>query len=368
MKILTSNFEPLLMPNESFVSRWEKLFQSSQSLKIGVAYASNDSLLFLKKLIEFNQPKHLDICLGMAYFEGLSKSQFEATKELNTFLKSSNNGGVFVSRLFPFHGKVHFFKSSSQRDSFLVGSSNLSNIVPTKGVIRRNYEVDIEIHDSKLCIETEELLNQLIQVSSSDFDSISKYLRVRENSHFLLSSRSDIENVDQEKLQMVITKSTKNSFEIPLKDAPKSNLNAYFGKGRVHPQGFVQPRHWYEVEVIVDNSVQQSALSYPANQEFIVYTDDGYRFPMKTSGDNGKNLRSRDDLTILGRWIKGRMEASPALKSGELLTSSSFDIYGRDTISLTQTSLVENDSQGAKLPVWYLDFGITEMDGPIETS
>ena len=37
---------------------------------------------------------------------------------------------------------------------------------------------------------------------------------------------------------------------------------------------------------------------YPANQDFIAYTDDGHRFLMRTSGDYGKNLRSKDDLTI----------------------------------------------------------------------
>ena len=79
---------------------------------------------------------------------------------------------------------------------------------------------------------------------------------------------------------------------------------------------------------------------------------------MRTSGDYGKNLRSKDDLTILGRWIKGRMEANGALKSGELLTSSSLDSYGRNSITLTQTSLEEDDTENGKLSVWYADFGV----------
>jgi hypothetical protein len=78
---------------------------------------------------------------------------------------------------------------------------------------------------------------------------------------------------------------------------------------------------------------------------------------MRTSGDYGKNLRSKDDLTILGRWIKGRMEANNALKSGELLTTTSLQLYGRNTISMTQTSLSEDEPEIGKLNVWYLDFG-----------
>jgi len=88
-----------------------------------------------------------------------------------------------------------------------------------------------------------------------------------------------------------------------------------------------------------------------------VYTDDGYRFLMRTSGDYGKNLRSRDDLTILGRWIKGRMEINNSLRSGEILTMKNLKKYGRDTITLTKTKMSEKEEHSdTKLDVWYLDF------------
>jgi len=359
MEILTSNFEPMALPHKTFVGRWEELFQASKALRIGVGYASNDSLLYLKKLIEFNQPKKLQICLGMAYFEGLSKSQFDATKELDFFLRASNTGGVFISRTFPFHGKIYSFKSEDQGYKCLLGSSNLSNMVPPKGINRRNYEVDLEISDSKICIQVEEILDRLIAESSSDFESISNDLQVKENANSLLSTRSDVETVSQERMNKILEKLSHNTFEIPLKDAPKSNLNAYFGEGRINQQGFVKPRHWYEVEIIVDQVVQRSGSNYPANQDFIAYTDDGHRFLMRSSGDYGKNLRSKDDLTILGRWIKGRMESNGALESGEVITDVCFSSYGRRTISLTETSLVERDPDGGELPVWYMDFGIS---------
>ncbi len=193
---------------------------------------------------------------------------------------------------------------------------------------------------------------------SSEFDTISETLNVIENSNPLLSSRSDVEAASEEKLQKVVKNLSTNIFTIPLKDAPKSNLNAYFGEGRVNQQGFVKPRHWYEVEIIVDQSVQRSGSQYPANQDFVAYTDDGLRFLMRSSGDYGKNLRSKDDLTILGRWIKGRMEANGALKSGEPITVSSFEAYGRNNITLTQTSLFENGPNLTKLSVWYMNFGV----------
>lgn len=356
MEILSSNFDPLALSSRTFVSRWEELFQSAESVRIGIGYASNDSILYLKKLIELNQPKNLELCLGMAYFDGLTKSQFEATHELNQFLTTKEIGKVNIARAFPFHGKIQYFQSTAVNDTFLLGSSNLSNIVPQKGITRRNYEVDIEISDQSSCIEISNLLDGLFTDASLTFESISKEIQIKENQNTLLSTRSDVQEVGDEKLVKVISHLLPNSFEIPLKDAPKSNLNAYFGEGRVNQQGFVKPRHWYEVEIIVDQSVQRSAKNYPANQDFIAYTDDGHRFVMRTSGDYGKNLRSKDDLTILGRWIKGRMEANGALKSGELLTSSSLGLYGRDTITLTQTSLYEEELENRNLSVWFVDF------------
>jgi hypothetical protein len=197
---------------------------------------------------------------------------------------------------------------------------------------------------------------------NNSFESISHAIQVKENENSLLSSRSDVLDVGRETISNILNNLLPNTFEIPLKDAPKSNLNAYFGEGRLNQQGFVKPRHWYEVEIIVDQAVQRSGMNYPANQDFIVYTDDGHRFLMRTSGDYGKNLRSKDDLTILGRWIKGRMEANSALKSGELLTASSLQLYGRNTISMTQTSLTEDVPEIGKLAVWYLDFG-TNREG-----
>jgi hypothetical protein len=356
VEILASNFDPLALSSRTFVSRWEELFQSAKAVKIGIGYASNDSILYLKKLIELNQPKSLELCLGMAYFEGLTKSQFEATLELNKLLTTKKIGKVNIARAFPFHGKIQYFQSATVKDTFLLGSSNLSNIVPLKGITRRNYEVDIEITDPSCCVEIGNLLDGLFTDASVTFETISKEIQIKENQNTLLSTRSDVQEVGDEKIDKVISHLLPNSFEIPLKDAPKSNLNAYFGEGRVNQQGFVKPRHWYEVEIIVDQSVQRSAKNYPANQDFIAYTDDGHRFVMRTSGDYGKNLRSKDDLTILGRWIKGRMEANGALKSGELLTSSSLGLYGRDTITLTQTSLYEEELENGNLSVWYVDF------------
>jgi hypothetical protein len=187
------------------VSRWEELFQSADAVKIGIGYASNDSILYLKKLIELNQPKNLELCLGMAYFEGLTKSQFEATYELNHFLTTKEIGKVNVARVFPFHGKIQYFQSTVVQDTFLLGSSNLSNIVPQKGITRRNYEVDIEISEPSKCVEISNLLDRLFTDGSVTFEAISREIQIKENQNTLLSTRSDVQEVGNEKIDINYT-------------------------------------------------------------------------------------------------------------------------------------------------------------------
>ena len=81
-------------------------------------------------------------------------------------------------------------------------------------------------------------------------------------------------------------------------------------------------------------------------------TDDGWSFRCKVSGDFSKNLRTDDDLKILGKWIKGRLENAGALKAGEMCTDATLAKYGRSDIKLTKIS-GSND--------WYLDFGVKNV-------
>ena len=143
------------------------------------------------------------------------------------------------------------------------------------------------------------------------------------------------------------------SFAIPIKGyevSPQSNLNVFFGKGRVSKNGLVKPRHWYEVELIVPKSVT-SQPGYPRSKTdeavFDVITDDGWSFKCKVSGDYSKNFRSEGDLKILGKWLKGRLENAGVLKVGEPVTAKTLNDYGRNTFSLTKTTVPN---------LWYLDF------------
>jgi hypothetical protein len=294
----------------------------------------------------------------MARFEGLTNSQFDAAKDLHAYLNDSAIGNVYISTQFPFHGKVQTFHNRKLVTAGLIGSSNLSNIIPPVGLNRGNYEMDLFIDDLVAVTELDGLIWQLFEEAASPLDLISN-LKLRNDPNHLMNSSFEVESVADDVKDSVWEVAVSQTFEIPIKTAPQSNLNAFFGEGRRNAQGFVKPRHWYEVEIIVGQEIQKSAKNYPSNKEFIVYTDDGYRFVVKTSGDYGKNLRSRDDLTVLGRWLKGRMENAGALSSGAPVTSEVLKTYGRDTMSLTKTTRTELDEVSDKvLQVWIMDFGV----------
>ena len=123
-------------------------------------------------------------------------------------------------------------------------------------------------------------------------------------------------------------------------------------------------RVWWEIEIIVGKEIRDLP-GYPEWQKpFMAVTDDGWKFQVWTCGgsegkpDKNKNLYSKDDLKIMGRWIKGRLVAAGLVdpintveKDTEgkgVITEEMLRKYGRTTITLTKTELktiTENGDQ-----------------------
>ena len=95
-------------------------------------------------------------------------------------------------------------------------------------------------------------------------------------------------------------------------------------------------------------------------------TDDGWKFQVWTCGQFNKNLYSKDDLKIMGRWIKGRLVAAGLVdpintveKDTEgkgVITEEMLKRYGRTSITLTKTDLTTTTEDGEVLDVWMLSF------------
>lgn len=330
---------------------WDASFFGADHAVVAVGYTSHDSLMYLTRLLELNPGTRLTLCIGLARFEGLTRSQREAAVVLDERLRDNDQGGIVVAYQVPFHGKVSVFHRSGQIVSAILGSSNLGALVPPNSE-SRSVEVDIQIEEQPVLQQLGSFLNRLTTELSVPLDAALAQIRLIPNTSNELDFATNVVADDAGEQAEVYRRSSKVQFEIPLKDTPKSNLNTFFGAGRGS-----RPRHWYEVELILPTEVRTHP-KFPKD-DFLVRTDDGYLFACKTSGTGHKNLRSRGDLTVLGRWIKGRLEAERCLRVGDPVTQDSLIAYGRTSLTLSRTGQLRSFGDEV-LEVWFLDFSLNE--------
>ncbi len=348
MDLLFSNYPPLRTTFKTYPNTFRDLLQKADHVQIATGYISSDSVIDLNRTIEINRGPFVELCIGMQYFEGLSPIQRDAVSTLNSTLKNNQLGQVHMVTTFPFHGKVSSFLKNNVVIGSLLGSSNLSNIIDSY----RQYEADIFLGTEKEAGEISNFIANLISASSKPFDELEIPIAIPQND--LLQNQIGVDRLPESAMINVIAALTDITFEIPLKgdESQRSGLNASFGEGRRNQQGYVLPRPWYEVELIVPKSITTlpgypQASSVDDSGTFVVYTDDGWKFKCKVSGDFSKNFRSADDLKTLGKWIKGRLENNGILRPGKRVTDETLSKYGRSSISLTKLS-----SENA----WYMDF------------
>ncbi len=346
LELLNSNYPPVKTNGQLFDKVFFDCFDKSKKLTAASGYISEDSIADLLMLYKTGAKTQLDLIVGMHLFEGFSYGQYDALCSLNELLKNENLGAIYLSSSFKYHGKVYLFQESDNRKISIVGSSNLTKISASE----RIYDTDIISDDVNLTNSVENLLVSLREKGCEAIDKIDgDKLKILPPDN-LFEDYLSVKKVDSNELANMQSLKTDIKFDILLKDEEKSNLNVYFGKPRVNfSNGSKLPRPWYEVELIVSKKVTENPNYPKPNTEFTVITDDGYTFNCKVSGDFSKNFRSANDLSILGRWIKGRMENKKALNIGEKVTNANFQKYGRNTITLTKTTR-EN--------IWFLDFGV----------
>lgn len=305
-------------------------FKSSKAVTIATGYISTDIISdFGNEFIRIAKAGGASkLLLGMAFYEGLKKSQLSILNSLNRDLTSINsNSGVFVSYSRRYHGKVYWFEKESVENIF-VGSSNFSN-----SGIAGNVECTVSVKDTDTQNKIKDFLNYLLLaenaviIEKADIvvPGTRNYKKVVSNDLMRDLKRYNPKTIDISKLP---------KFEYPLErvaEKEKSSLNVYFGKGRwSRKTGIVKPRPWYEIELIANKEINTHPL-YPKG-DFDAYTDDGYIIPMRTQGDYNKNIRSRNKLEIFGMWLKGKLQQSGALMPLTPVTNDTLLEYGNNKI------------------------------------
>ncbi|MCQ2121408.1 MAG: NgoFVII family restriction endonuclease [Fibrobacter sp.] len=346
IELLGASYFPVEWRGKTFIDTFDSMLDGAQEISIATGYCSEESIAKLVGLYEKEYSAHLELIIGMHYFEGFTQAQYDGLKYLNEILQKGERGCVYLANRTKYHGKIYLVKYFQNKYKSIVGSSNISKL----NIMERVFDNDVftdeigitkplktffsELRD-KNCISLQDVRNEDVKI---------------QNDRKLFENYLDVKKISDEKLASlkVLAEKSKKVFEIPLKTEEKSNLNVFFGKGRENTaNGITLPRDWYEVELIVPKSIT-GETSYPQKREFTVYTDDGFTFQCKTSGDYSKNLRSAKDLRILGKWLKGRLENAGSLISGKPVTESVLSSYGRNTMKMIR--LNENE--------WFLDFGV----------
>lgn len=347
MSAVFSNFYPAKITQQNLSSVWMDLFKSADEVLMATGYVSNDAVLELHKILELNHRiEHIDLLVGMHYLEGFTQTQYNSLCELHDFLQAEKRGSVYVSPFTKFHGKMYSFKRKEQVDG-LIGSANLTCFWDKT---ERTYETMFHLDEVQAATQLRNDIQQVIRHLGMPINQADEPTIVATHNIYLEQCLG-VEKVDKDKVAELFRLPAQYQFVIPAKTETKSNLNCFFGKGR-YKRGFVNPRPWYEVELIVSSTITKQD-GYPCNQTFTVITDDGWSFPCYSSPKNTnkklstENLRSYKDLKTLGKWIKGRLEASGCLKTGEMITDETLEKYGNNQFEFRSTDNPD---------VWLLSF------------
>lgn len=344
IELLNSNFAPLKTRNKTFLDVFFRLLDGAKSIKIVSGYVSEDSIAILLGLYNRGYNAELNLIAGMGGIDGFPLAQFNALVSLGQVLRNGKFGNVFVAKASRYHGKVYSFCNQQGNHSAILGSSNLTKITSGEKI----YDTDILISGEIINAEIEAFLTKLQNLYCIPIEQLSDdQIKIREPDD-LFSDYLRVEKIPSAKLRNISFKKT--TFEIPIKPAAKSHLNCYFGEGRRQANGVIAPRDWYETDVMVGTEIR-NRRGYPKFKTFTAITDDGYQFECVTNGDDAKSFRSHKDLKIIGRWLKGRMEARGALQIGEPVNQEVQQKYGRSSFTLTKTTIPNT---------WYLDYGVNK--------
>ena len=318
----------------NLVSYYNRLVNDATNLNIATGFVTNDSIAALKQVVEYRKGElKLSLFVGMDYLGGFTKSQYNAIKDLSGFLAQNNIGNIYLSLQALYHGKMYAFMQEKTCLASFVGSSNLGSFV---GTSQNLIEADVLFLD-KEGEEVNNYINQITATLGTEFKDIPLINNFKEVDTELLKGYTYVRKLTTLELQKEIQSITKEYVDIPLKTEAKSNLNTYFGAGKI--RGRYSPRGWYEVENIIGQNLNGATMIPDRSQgPFTVITEDGYEFECSRQGDYSKNFRSEKDLKILGRWIKGQMENCGALEVGTPVTEETLKKFGKNHLRLQKTN------------------------------
>ena len=310
------------------------MLTQSKSLRIASGYVSLQTISKYSSLMldRAKDSGNVQLLVGMAFYEGMSSKQLDACLRFHNDLSIYENSGVYIAYRRKYHGKIYDFTQHNGNNRIFLGSSNFS-----PSGLYGNIECTLEVIEE---CQKQEVSNFLDILFSDQYAMIINKVSINTDSKIAVKPTQQDKYKALKKHNLHINKNLPCvSMDLSrIVDKQNSNLNVYFGKGRLNRKSeFITPRPWYEIEIISSLEFMRSNSDYPKG-DFDAYTDDGLIMPMKTQGDNFKNLRSKNSLQIFGMWLKGKLEKSGCLKKYETITDDTLVEYGNSYLKLYKIS------------------------------
>lgn len=314
--------------------------ENADKLNIATGYITNDSIAELSRILNFHNYRFsVNLLIGMHYIEGFTELQYKSIRKLNDLLRDNNAGSVFLSTNALFHGKMYSFMKGTDCIGSFIGSSNLGSFLGTSSNL---IEADAVFYNEE-ALSLNNRITQIIDVLGTPLTEIPPLSQFLPAEHKIFNNNPNVAEMTPGETEYYKRNREGEILRIPLKSFPKSNLNTYFGAGKI--KGKFSRRDWNEVELILNRNLPNRNIlpwiiesEKKMNCQFDVVTFDNYHFTCSCQGDYGKNLRSGNDLRVLGRWIKGHMENKGALVVGSPITDETIHDFGFSEILLQKTS------------------------------
>ena len=378
--IIYSNLLPLKIPASTgsyreIMARW---IENSDFCEISVGYASVESLRELDRLVRTFHTK-VRLTLGMYYLDGMPEPLFHQAVELNQEWKQDGIGEIRLVMPFKYHGKTFVFYRDGKPSAAVTGSANLSVLRPSAATLRQ-YETGVLIEEGEELKSLDSLCRQIASGRiSKNLDDIPSVPLIREPNHALDDFELAVP-VPPGTVEFYRKQKPEFEFRLPLKVPKKEDRflddGRHFTKSNINvcyaaPRSRTKNRDWYEMQLTVGADIYRRDGYPQRNEPFFITTDDGYMFKAHTTSDNNKQFSAVGDELLMGRWLKGRLEAAGLARAvnniGEdpdrtgMITMEMLEKYGCTELLFRKTDRKSLDESGNPLDVWYLSFDPRDM-------
>ncbi|WP_083838605.1 restriction endonuclease PLD domain-containing protein [Mycoplasma wenyonii] len=121
--------------------------EKADRVKMSVAYFGRDSLQEIERLVKEGKIKYICLILGMYFFIGLQESMYNMVIKMHMQWQEKGVGEIRLLDYYPNHGKLYCFYKNGHIFSAIIGSPNLSFLIPMDKKIKpRQYEMAELIH------------------------------------------------------------------------------------------------------------------------------------------------------------------------------------------------------------------------------